>query len=78
MGHRSKPNTPDKWYRNYDGIIALAVSEVKGKKGIGGPYNEKAIIMEPDTAEPNWTVWEWIFLSIPGRWEMVCLIWLLY
>ncbi len=51
--YRSKPNTPDKWYRNYDGIIALAVSEVKGKKGIGGPYNEKAIIMEPDTAEPK-------------------------
>ena len=51
--YRSKPNTSDKWYRNYDGIIALAVSDVKGKEGIGGPFTEKAIIMESDTVEPK-------------------------
>lgn len=51
--YRSKPNTPEKWFRNYDGRIALARSSVKGIKGIDGPYIEKGIIMESDSAEPE-------------------------
>lgn len=51
--YRSKPNTPEKWFRNYDGIIAIAKSSVKGKKGIDGPYTETSILMKPDTAEPK-------------------------
>jgi hypothetical protein len=51
--YRSKPNTPEKWYRNYDGRIALARSAVKGKKGIDGPYIETGIIIKPDSAEPT-------------------------
>lgn len=51
--YRSKPNTHEKWFRNYDGIIALAKSSVKGRKGIDGPYIETSILMKPDTAEPK-------------------------
>ena len=51
--YRSKPNTPENWYRNYDGRIALARSVVKGKKGIDGPYIETGIIMKPDSAVPK-------------------------
>jgi hypothetical protein len=51
--YRSKPNTSEKWFRNYDGIIALAVSVVKGIKGIDGPYKEAKILMLFDTAEPK-------------------------
>jgi len=51
--YHSKPNTPEKWFRNYDGIIAIAKSSVKGKKGIDGPYKEAMILMQSDTLEPN-------------------------
>jgi hypothetical protein len=51
--YRSKPNTTEKWFRNYDGIIALAKSSVKGRNGIDGPYIETSILMKPDTAEPK-------------------------
>ena len=51
--YRSKPNTTEKWFRNYDGIIALAKSSVKGRNGIDGPYIETSILMKPDTADPK-------------------------
>ena len=51
--YRSKPNTSEKWYRNYDGIIALAESVVKGIKGIDGPYIEVTTLMNSDTSEPK-------------------------
>lgn len=51
--YRSKPNTKDNWYRNYDGRIAIAESKTKGKNGIAGPYKETAIIMQADTAAPK-------------------------
>ncbi len=51
--YRSKPNTAEKWYRNYDGIIAYAASTVKGIKGIGGPYTEVATLMRADNSEPK-------------------------
>lgn len=54
--YRSKPNTKDNWYRNYDGRIALAKSTVKGDTGINGPYIETAIIMESDTSSPKFGI----------------------
>ncbi|HEY5124338.1 MAG TPA: hypothetical protein VIK14_11435 [Ignavibacteria bacterium] len=51
--YRSKPNTAEKWFRNYDGTIALAASVVIGIKGIDGPYKEAMILMNSDTLEPK-------------------------
>lgn len=51
--YRSKPNTAEQWFRNYDGIIALATSVVKGIKGIDGPYKEELILLNADTLEPK-------------------------
>ena len=51
--YRSKPNTSEGWFRNYDGRIALASSVQTGKKGIQGPYLEDTIILEPDSADPK-------------------------
>lgn len=51
--YRSKPNTKENWYRNYDGIIAMAESQRKGENGLAGPYTETAIIMQADTAAPK-------------------------
>ncbi|MBC8080993.1 MAG: hypothetical protein H7X86_11650 [Gorillibacterium sp.] len=52
--YRSKPNTPEAWYRNYDGRIAMAVSQVKGPDGLAGPYEEVAILMEPGVEAAPW------------------------
>jgi len=51
--YRSMPNTNEKWYRNYDGTIALSASVVKGISGIDGPYKEVNILMHSDTLEPK-------------------------
>lgn len=52
--YRSKPNTEDAWYRNYDGRIALAVSRTPGSAGIAGPYDETGFIMEPGPDSAPW------------------------
>jgi hypothetical protein len=52
--YRSKPNTKEAWYRNYNGRIAMAVSAVEGKDGIGGPYTEQKIIMSPEQGAAPW------------------------
>ncbi|ANE47082.1 hypothetical protein SY83_13320 [Paenibacillus swuensis] len=52
--YRSKPNTKEAWYRNYDGRIALAASETLGKDGMGGPYKELDIIMKPGAESADW------------------------
>jgi hypothetical protein len=52
--YRSKPNTAEAWYRNYDGRIALAVSAIPGRDGLGGPYQEEALLMAPGEASARW------------------------
>jgi hypothetical protein len=54
VAYRSKPNTDDAWYRNYDGRIVAAVSQKEGKKYLKGPYSEKAILMEPGANSAKW------------------------
>ena len=54
VAYRSKPNTDEDWYRNYDGRIAIAVSETAGIKGIDGPYKEKNILMKPGEYSAPW------------------------
>ncbi|WNR42899.1 glycoside hydrolase family protein [Paenibacillus roseipurpureus] len=52
--YRSKPNTRESWYRNYDGRIAMAVSQVKGPEGMAGPYEETGFLMEPGADSASW------------------------
>lgn len=54
VAYRSKPNTDESWYRNYDGRIVLATSKVSGMKGLEGPYVEKQIIMQPGNESASW------------------------
>ena len=46
------------WFYNYDGQIASAVSTVKGKDGIGGPYitssDGPAVVLGPDADSQSW------------------------
>lgn len=54
VAYRSKPNTDEAWYRNYEGRIAIAVSQSKGLEGIYGPYKEVDVIMEPGEESAPW------------------------
>ena len=47
------------WFFNFDGQIASAVSTVKGRDGIGGPYaapvdGQPAVVLEPDAESQSW------------------------
>ncbi len=54
VAYRSKPNTKTEWFANYDGVIWRAVSEVKGRAGIGGPYRDAGIILQADKQSEPW------------------------
>jgi hypothetical protein len=52
--YRSKPNTDEAWYRNYEGRIALARSTVPGLEGLAGPYEEESLLMTPGEESAPW------------------------
>ncbi|HEX5433607.1 MAG TPA: hypothetical protein VFY05_05175, partial [Candidatus Angelobacter sp.] len=54
VAYRSKPDTKTEWFGNYDGTIWRAVSEVKGRTGIGGPYRDAGIILQPSKESEPW------------------------
>lgn len=54
VAYNSKPNTGDAWYRNYNGKILMAVSQVKGFSGIGGPYKDASVLLQPGPASDKW------------------------
>jgi hypothetical protein len=54
VAYRSKPNVPPAWYLNYDGELVRAVSQVKGREGIDGPYRDAGIVMRPGPGSDNW------------------------
>ena len=42
------------WWFNYDGRIEGAVSTVPGRAGIGGPYKDAGVVLQPDAASQPW------------------------
>lgn len=54
VAYRSKPNDDTGWYLNYEGRIWLAKSTVPGRNGIGGPYENVGIILQPDQDSDPW------------------------
>ncbi|NEW83082.1 MAG: hypothetical protein GZ094_12040 [Mariniphaga sp.] len=54
VAYRSKPNDEEAWYRNYDGRIYIAYSQVEGQMGIYGPYKESGLLLEPGQKSANW------------------------
>jgi hypothetical protein len=54
VGYRSKPDTPTAWYADYEGRIYRAVSRAKGRSGIGGPYDDAGVILEPGPKSDSW------------------------
>lgn len=54
VAYRSKPDTKTQWFGNYDGTLWRAVSEFKGSKGLGGPYRDAGIILQPGKESEAW------------------------
>lgn len=54
VGYKSKPDSANMWLGNYEGRIFRAVSKIKGIDGIGGPYEDVNLIMEPDKDSDPW------------------------
>ena len=51
---RSAPDTKTKWRTNYETRIWRAVSKQKGYGGIGGPYEDVGVILEPGAQSQPW------------------------
>jgi hypothetical protein len=54
VAYRCLPNTKTQWRVNYDGQIWRAVSNAKGPAGIGGPYRDADIILQPGKESQPW------------------------
>ena len=51
---RSAPNRKDAWLINHNGRIIRALSQTPGRAGIGGPYNDLDVAMQPDANSQPW------------------------
>ncbi len=54
VAYRSQPDTAEKWLNNYEGRIWRAVSTRPGADGIGGPYKDVGVILEPGRDSDPW------------------------
>ena len=54
VAYHAAPNTSEQFRWGMKGRIYRAVSEMKGKQGIAGPYKDLSIIMQPDSASDPW------------------------
>ena len=52
--YRAKPNAGTSWNINHEGRIWRAVSAVQGRAGIGGPYTDVGVILQPDAQSQPW------------------------
>jgi hypothetical protein len=54
VAYRSKPGDGTAFTLNYDGRIWRAISKAPGMKGIGGPYEDVGVVMQPGTDSLPW------------------------
>ena len=54
VAYRCAPSTKTEWRGNYEGRIWRAVSKQKGEDGLGGPYEDVGVILEPDAQSQPW------------------------
>jgi hypothetical protein len=72
VAYRAKPNTPTAWYENHEGRIWYAESTVQGRGGLGGPYQDVGVILQPDAESQAWEGLQGVDSFFPfqagGRW----------
>lgn len=54
VAYRSRPGDGSAFLLNHDGRIWRAVSRVAGRDGIGGPYDDDAIVLQPGPDSLPW------------------------
>jgi len=54
VAYHAEPNTPQQFRMNEKGRIWRAVSQTKGIDGVGGPYRDVAIVMQPGPDSQPW------------------------
>jgi len=54
VGYKSRPDSGDMWFGNYEGRIFRAISKIKGIDGIGGPYENAGMVLEPGKDSDSW------------------------
>gem|GEM_PF-316444 len=54
VAYRCRPNTREQFLNNYEGRIWQARSVVRGEEGLGGPYEDLGVIMEPGPLADPW------------------------
>jgi hypothetical protein len=52
--YKGKPDEPNVFWNNYDGVIQHAVSVVEGEDGIDGPYEDRGILLRYDDHPDPW------------------------
>lgn len=54
VAYSSMPSTPERFLLNHDGRIWRAVAKAGGEAGLGGPYQDIGVILEPGAASGEW------------------------
>jgi hypothetical protein len=54
VAYMCKPDTREQFLNNFDGRIWQAKSKIRGYDGLGGPYEDIGIIMEPGALADDW------------------------
>jgi hypothetical protein len=54
VAYHAEPNTPEQFRMNEEGRIWRAVSEAQGIAGIGGPYRDVGVVMQPGADSQAW------------------------
>ncbi len=54
VAYRCAPSTPERWLEGHEGKIWRAKSRVEGIDGIGGPYDDIGIILQPGVESQPW------------------------
>jgi hypothetical protein len=52
--YKAGPSNASGWYWNYHGQIVSAISTVAGQAGIGGPYKDLGVVLQPDVESQSW------------------------
>ena len=67
IAYRAAQNTVKAWLNNYEGRVWHAVSTVPGPDGIGGPYKDHGVVLEPGHLSQSWEGLQGVSSFFPYR-----------
>jgi hypothetical protein len=54
VAYQAAPDTSERWLTNHEGRIWRAVSKTPGEDGIGGPYQDEGVVLQPGKDSDAW------------------------